>query len=208
MENDTNNAELDRPVAQGDVALSVQILDKSFGSKRILSNLKFDVRLGETVAITGPSGCGKSTLLRIISGLDREFNGQISAPDAIGFVFQEPVLLPWLSARQNLQVASGISVDAAQSALQTVGLADCSDLFPKQMSLGQQRRVALARAFAVAPKLLLLDEAFVSLDPKLADDMMTVFENLRSIAPIATVIVTHYVSEATRLADRIISIGD
>jgi len=208
MENDTNNAELNHPVAQGDVALSVQILEKSFGSKRILSNLKFDVRLGETVAITGPSGCGKSTLLRLISGLDREFHGQISAPDAIGFVFQEPVLLPWLSARQNLQVASGISAEAAQIALDAVGLAACSDLFPKQLSLGQQRRVALARAFAVAPKLLLLDEAFVSLDPKLADDMMALFEHLRSTAPIATVIVTHDVAEAKRLADRIISIGD
>ena len=173
----------------------------------MLHSVRFDLARGETLAITGPSGCGKSTLLRMISGLDRDYTGSVRGPHRIGFVFQEPVLLPWMRAVRNLEVTCDISSDTALGALEQVGLAACADLYPSQMSLGQQRRLALARAFAIKPQLLLLDEAFVSLDAKLADEMMGVFEALRSDMPVSTILVTHDMTEARRLADRIITLA-
>lgn len=187
--------------------LNVHVAEKSFGSTRILHDVVFDVSLGDTLAITGPSGCGKSTLLRLIAGLDRDFSGTIQAPDLIGFVFQEPTLLPWATALGNLTIACNIPHSAARDALGQVGLSHVGDQYPAQMSLGQQRRLALARAFAIRPKLLLMDEAFVSLDAALAEEMFSLFETLRASYPVATVLVTHDMTEATRLSSQIYTLG-
>lgn len=173
----------------------------TFAGRPVLGPVGFDLRAGETVALTGPSGVGKTTLLRILAGL-QPHRGTVERPDRLGMVFQEPTLLPWRSLRDNLTLPLRISADAAEDALTEVGLGGRGDDFPRQLSLGQQRRMALARAFAGDPELLLMDEPFVSLDTKLADEMMTLFEALRARRTVTTLLVTHVMSEAERLATR------
>lgn len=174
------------------------------GGAALLGPLALSVAPGETVALTGPSGIGKTTLLRIIAGLHRGWRGRLDLPGRLAMVFQEPVLLPWRDAVQNITLTTGCTAAAARAALAAVDLADRAGHFPGQLSLGQQRRLALARAFAGQPDVLLLDEPFVSLDPALAEEMMALFERLRAARPLATVIVTHAPAEAARLATRIL----
>ncbi|NIY78876.1 ABC transporter ATP-binding protein [Celeribacter sp. HF31] len=184
--------------------LHLDLRSVSAGGAHILGAIRLDIRAGETVALTGPSGVGKTTLLRVISGLHRDYEGEITRPPRLSAVFQSPTLLPWRRAWQNLTLTTGISKAQALDWLTVVGLADHADHFPEQMSLGQQRRLALARAFAASPDLLLMDEAFVSLDPKLADEMMQLFETLRTRHGTTTLLVTHDRTEAARLADRVL----
>ncbi|MFC6447977.1 ABC transporter ATP-binding protein [Shinella zoogloeoides] len=175
---------------------------KSGGPGGVLGPMALSLLSGETVALTGPSGVGKTSLLRIVAGLDRAFVGRCEAAKRIAMVFQEPVLLPWRTALQNLAIVARISEDEAQGWLEDVGLAGLGDRFPGMLSLGQQRRLSLARAFASGPDLLLMDEPFVSLDPALASDMMDLFERLIAARPCATLLVTHVRSETERLAGR------
>lgn len=174
------------------------------GPGDVLGPLSLSLVSGETVALTGPSGVGKTTLLRIIAGLEKNFIGTRFVPERLAAVFQEPVLLPWRSAIQNITIIANISASEAEDWLGKVGLAGLGHRFPGELSLGQQRRLALARAFAARPELLLMDEPFVSLDPALVNEMMTLFETLRRERPCATIIVTHVQAEAERLARRIL----
>ena len=185
-----------RPVAQ------LRLEGMRFGNRAILGPMDLTLMPSETLALSGPSGAGKTTLLRIMAGLETSFRGKLTRPDRVAVVFQEPTLMPWRSLRDNLTLTLGITPAAAETALDEVGLAGRGDDFPSQLSLGQQRRMALARAFASDPQLLLMDEPFVSLDPKLADEMMTLFETLRQGRDITTLIVTHVESEARRLGSR------
>jgi ABC-type nitrate/sulfonate/bicarbonate transport system ATPase subunit len=177
---------------------------KSGGPGGVLGPMALSLLSGETVALTGPSGVGKTSLLRIVAGLDRAFVGRREAAKRIAMVFQEPVLLPWRTALQNLTIVARVSEDEAQGWLEDVGLAGLGDRFPGMLSLGQQRRLSLARAFASVPDLLLMDEPFVSLDPALGSGMMDLFERLIAARPCATLLVTHVQSEAERLAGRIL----
>lgn len=212
MPRDTLSDDADIPSATsvpagGPPLLTVTIQNHSRGGRPILGPIGFSVAEAETVALTGPSGIGKSTLLRCIAGLDRPTDGHIDAPERLGMVFQEPLLLPWRSARDNLTLTTGVGHAAAEDLLAEVGLTACAGLFTGQMSLGQQRRLALARAFACAPRLLLLDEPFVSLDPPLAREMMTLLARLRARYRPATLLVTHSQEEACLLSDRILTLG-
>ncbi len=184
--------------------LAVALDGMSYGSRPVLGQISLTLGAGQTLALTGPSGIGKSTLVRIIAGLETKYEGQVMRPDQIGMVFQEPTLMPWRTVLDNLTLTAGVTEEGAEKALEEVGLGGRGGDFPRQLSLGQQRRLALARAFAGSPKLLLLDEPFVSLDPEMADEMMTLFETLRDRRDVATLIVTHSAEEATRLADRIL----
>ena len=134
----------------------------------VLGELSFSLANGEVAALVGPSGCGKTTLLRIVAGLDRDFDGSVALPahGMLGMVFQEPRLLPWRTVEQNVRLAAPYVTDASLDALfRTLGLAAHRDHYPGELSLGLARRVALARAFAVEPDLLLLDEPFVAAVP-------------------------------------------
>lgn len=184
--------------------LTVALDGMSYGNRRVLGQISLTLGAGQTLALTGPSGIGKSTLVRIIAGLETKYKGQVMRPDQIGMVFQEPTLMPWRTVLDNLTLTAGVTEAGAEKALDEVGLGGRGGDFPRQLSLGQQRRLALARAFAGSPKLLLLDEPFVSLDPDMANEMMSLFEALRDKRDVATLIVTHSVEEATRLADRIL----
>jgi NitT/TauT family transport system ATP-binding protein len=191
--------------------LDVDIKQKSFrtasGAKlQVLGELSLRLRSGEVGALVGPSGCGKTTLLRIIAGLDRDYDGSVVLPDhgRLGMVFQEPRLLPWRTLEQNVRLAAPAAKDAVLDVLfRALGLDGHRHHYPGELSLGLARRVALARAFAVEPDLLLLDEPFVSLDDALAARLRDELAELVSSRPVTTLLVTHNVEEAIGLADRL-----
>ncbi|MEO1138404.1 MAG: ABC transporter ATP-binding protein [Pseudomonadota bacterium] len=188
--------------------IHIDVQEKSFGHTPVLRNIRFDIPKGQTLALFGPSGIGKSTLLRLISGIDTRFSGTIDRPERIGIVFQEPTLLPWRSALENLRIVHpSLGHDACLEALASVGLEDKADAFPGQLSLGQQRRLSLARGFGASPELLIMDEPFVSLDEKTAEDMLTLTEQLIARDTPTTIFVTHARDEAERLASRIITLA-
>lgn len=196
--------------------LTIAIAEKRFAgaAQPLFAHLRLELAPGSVTALLGPSGIGKSTLLRLIGGIDRDFAGSITidgipahAAPAPGFVFQDPRLLPWLSARDNIRAAvPTLSAEAADAALAQVALAGHGDAWPHALSGGMQRRVALARALATNPRLLLLDEPFVSLDRALVDDMHELLM-VRIAAERPTVIfATHNPADAARLADRAITL--
>jgi NitT/TauT family transport system ATP-binding protein len=171
----------------------------------VISNLAFRLEPGQIGALIGPSGCGKTTLMRIIAGLDDRYEGAVQRPPGrLGMAFQEPRLLPWRSAEDNIRLAAPHASEAELDALfAPLGLAEHRAHYPGELSVGLARRVALARAFAIKPALLLLDEPFVSLDAPLALSLQRELAALVAGRGVTTVLVTHDVGEAIRLADRI-----
>lgn len=193
----SNQAPLNHPI-------SVRLESKSFGETKILGPIALDVNAGETLAILGPSGIGKTTLLRLIAGLDLRYDGIIQRPERIAMVFQEPVLLPWRSAIDNVLITTGATPEEARRHLADVSLSGREKDFPVHFSLGQQRRLALARAFAAKPDLLVLDEPFASLDEATAEQMFDLTSALIKAGGVTAILVTHSKLEAERLADRIV----
>ncbi len=179
-----------------------------------LRGLGFDVREGELVSLLGPSGCGKSTALRLIAGLLAPDEGEIrwaAASPEMGFVFQEPTLMPWADALTNARlplelkrVARGEGDARAKAALARMGLKGFESAYPRELSGGMKMRVSIARALVARPQLLLMDEPFAALDEitraKLNDDLLS----LAREDGITVIFVTHSVMESAYLSDRVL----
>lgn len=200
--------------------LDIEIRDKCYPAvgqataHPALHGVRLHMSGDEFVCVIGPSGCGKTTLLNIVAGLDRDFEGHVDLPHvpgraepAIGYVFQNPRLLPWRTAIENIELT--LPADNGHGALvedlvQAMGLEAFRHSYPQRLSLGLSRRVALARAFAVRPDVMLLDEPFVSLDEPTAERLRRLLVQTWKDRPTAVIFVTHDLREAIYLADRII----
>src|SRR5690348_10180076 len=190
-----------------------------FGTLEVLDDVSFTVGAGEVVAIVGPSGCGKSTLLSILGGLMQPAMGMAElrgAPPAdsfnpLTFVFQDFALLPWCTVESNVEFPlrhTALSVAARRAlvddALRRTGLTDFRAAYPKQLSGGMRQRVGIARALAVKPAILLMDEPLSALDSQTRELLMEDFIRLLADGSLGAVYVTHNLEEAVRLADRIV----
>ncbi|MAM61772.1 ATP-binding cassette domain-containing protein [Maritimibacter sp. UBA3975] len=196
------------------VPVRIDISEKRFGDTPLFRDLGLEIAGGEVLALIGPSGVGKSTLLRMVAGIDTDFDGLVEvdgkSPERApvpGFVFQDPRLLPWETATGNLRVVNPeLPVAEAHKLLGEMGLAGYEDALPGQLSGGMQRRVALARALAVAPGLLILDEPFVSIDRKLVRELSALLIEVIERYGHTVILVTHDPEDAARLADRVVVI--
>jgi NitT/TauT family transport system ATP-binding protein len=217
------------PGSEADIAglsVSLQGVTKIYDSGvAALGPLDLNVRKGEFVALVGPSGCGKSTALRIIAGLSAPTSGEVRVSyhgeegrpgqgisgQAIGFVFQEPTLMPWSSVRENVRLPLKLArVPATQAdarideALQRVGLLEFAKNYPRELSGGMKMRVSLARALVTDPDILLMDEPFAALDEitrfRLNNDLLALWRNLHK----TVIFVTHSVFESVYLSQRVL----
>lgn len=209
------------------MGIRISGVSKTFGDQTAVDGLSLDVETGSLVALLGPSGCGKSTLLRMIAGLETPDSGGrifINGEDAtrrsvqdrkVGFVFQHFALFKHRTVRQN--IAFGLELlrwgkpairRRVDELLDLVRLQEYGDRYPSQLSGGQRQRVSLARALAVQPRVLLLDEPFSALDAKVRKELRHWLRNLHEEMQVTTVIVTHDQEEAMEVADKIVVINE
>jgi NitT/TauT family transport system ATP-binding protein len=213
------SADRPRPV-EAPALVSLRGVRKTFANgTTALAGLDLDIRPGEFVSLLGPSGCGKSTALRIIAGLAQPSAGRVEWPGAagddhrseIGFVFQDPTLMPWANAADNVWlplrlrgVSRGAARERIEQGLAQVGLAGFASSYPRELSGGMKMRVSIARALALRPRLLLMDEPFAALDEitrfRLNDDLLRLQEDLG----MTVIFVTHSVYESVYLSTRIV----
>jgi sulfonate transport system ATP-binding protein len=198
-------------------AISLRGVSKSFGSLNVLHEIDLDIAAGSFTAIIGRSGCGKSTLLRLIAGLDDPTTGEIKISGNGAkprLMFQDARLLPWARTLDNVEVGLGIDRGTpagrarAQEALNHVGLGDRLKAWPATLSGGQRQRVALARALVSRPQALALDEPLGALDALTRIEMQRLIEDIWRTEGFTALLVTHDVSEALMMADRLLLIED
>lgn len=204
------------PVAAQGPAVRIDIRRKQFaavgqrGAIEVLRDIHLAVQPRSFVVLTGPSGCGKSTLLNIVAGLDPDYEGSVAfqaGEPRLGFVFQSPRLLPWRTVEENIALVLPKGDPRAAlipELIQRVGLEEAAHAYPERISLGMQRRAALARAFVVEPDILLMDEPFVSLDDPTAQGLRQLLIELWTRRPTTVLFVTHDRFEAVMLATRIL----
>jgi ABC-type nitrate/sulfonate/bicarbonate transport system ATPase subunit len=178
----------------------------------VIRGIKLRLEAGSFGALIGPSGCGKTTILKIAAGLDPDFSGEVRKPGKgrLGIVFQEPRLLPWRTVEENIRLAlpaHDAAVDLSEL-VEILGLGEHLTRYPGELSLGLARRTAIARAFAVRPDFLLLDEPFVSLDEAVAARLRDELVALTTRTRVTTLFVTHNLEEAIQLADRLFFLSD
>jgi sulfonate transport system ATP-binding protein len=200
-------------------SLTLRGVRKAFGAKSVLDGVDLHTPAGQFLAIVGRSGCGKSTLLRLIAGLDEPSAGTVDIagrPEGrrrlARMMFQEPRLLPWARVEANVAIGLGPTADRSEAldrsraALTMVGLHDRAGEWPSVLSGGQKQRVALARALVSAPRVLALDEPLGALDALTRIEMQHLLESVWLTRGFTAILVTHDVSEAVALADRIVLI--
>ena len=209
--------------------ISVKGLKKSFKNNEVLKGIDIEIQPGEVVAIVGPSGCGKSTFLRCLNLLEKPSGGQILYHDVdlvsadaktatkallgMGMVFQQFNLFPHLTVLDNIMLAPTMvkgedkksSQERAMALLKTVGLEDKKDAYPNQLSGGQQQRIAIARALAMKPEVMLFDEPTSALDPEMVGEVLDVMKKLAAEG-MTMLVVTHEMGFAREAADRVIFI--
>lgn len=195
--------------------LSIHIEKKQYSTQNqldtvpVISKLYFSIENNDFVCLVGPSGCGKTTLLNLIAGMDHDFQGEIALPQqhtapAIGYVFQNPRLLPWRTVRENIELASNAAPEVIDSLLAFMNLQHVHNAYPQHLSLGMSRRVSIIRAFAIDPDILLMDEPLVSLDPPTARQVRQLLIELWNTRPHTVLFVTHDLREAIALADKLV----
>lgn len=184
-------------------------ITKKYGEQTVLDNFSLTVSDGEKIALTGKSGIGKTTLLRILSGLEKADGGRVECDKQIAYMFQEPMLIPWKTAKENiLAVLKKEGYSLAQKYLDAVGLSDAADKAPSELSGGMAQRVSFARFLAYAEEsdasLLLLDEPFSALDKDTADKMLNLLLDF-SIGK-TVILVTHDENTAQKLGGRVVKL--
>lgn len=203
-------------IVQG-TPITLEAISKGYGNRTVLNDLQLRITAGQFVAVVGRSGCGKSTLLRLLAGLETANSGTLlsgnaplsQAKDDTRLMFQDARLLPWKKVIDNVGLGlHGNWRDYALQALATVGLADRANEWPAALSGGQKQRVALARALIHRPRLLLLDEPLGALDALTRIEMQGLIETLWQQHGFTVLLVTHDVSEAIALADRVLLIEE
>ena len=195
--------------------ITFEHVSKSFDSLEIFHDLSLHVDANQIVAVVGPSGSGKTTLLKLVTGIVQPDEGMITVAEGpVGYVFQEPRLLPWRTALDN--VAAGLRAQGsnkedargrAAAWLERVGLSGFEHYHPAELSGGMAQRVSIARAFAVDPRILLLDEPFSNIDQTLKGSLMEILQSIIRERQTTAMYVTHDLTEALRLADRIVEIS-
>ena len=197
----------------------IQNISKTYqaenGEVEALKGINFDVKEGEFISIIGPSGCGKSTLLSIISGLESKTNGEVYIDGKVGYMLQKDNLLEWRTIYKNvllgLEIQKALTEENKKYAIELLkkyGLYEFRNKYPTQLSGGMRQRVALIRTLAIRPKVLLLDEAFSALDYQ---TRLMVTEDIYKILKqenITTIMVTHDISEAISMSDRVIVLSN
>ena len=189
--------------------INIKDFSLSFGQEKIIDSFSLHLDKGEKIALMGPSGCGKTSLLRAIAGLIKPIDGSITLGGSVSFIFQEPRLLPWLSALENVNAVLSDSIATmaeAQKWLEAVGLGDSGDKLPSQLSGGMQQRVSIARALAYGGDILLLDEPMKAMDTETADAVAKLI--MEHAKDKTLIIVTHDEAEAKAFADKIYLYGN
>ncbi|MCL5733980.1 MAG: ATP-binding cassette domain-containing protein [Actinobacteria bacterium] len=194
--------------------IRLEHVTKRFDSLEVFRDLSLHVADNQIVGVVGPSGSGKTTLLKLVAGMVQADEGTIAVdPGAIGYVFQEPRLLPWRTSLDNvaatLRARGWEKTEARERAaawIERVGLKGFEDYHPAELSGGMAQRVSIARAFAVDPRVLLLDEPFSNVDLALKDSLMEILQRIIREGQTTVMYVTHDLTEALRLADRIVEI--
>ena len=185
--------------------IDIQIQSKFFDLNKVLEDIEFTIEDKEFISIIGPSGCGKSTFLNILANLEEDFKGNIEHPfENISFMFQDDRLLPWLTVKENLLLISKTKdLQEIEKILKLVDLENILEKYPKALSGGMKRRVALVRAFINQPEIILLDEPFTSLDFPTSQELKKEFLKLCNEFNPIVVLVTHDISEAILFSNRI-----
>ncbi|MGD9708965.1 MAG: ABC transporter ATP-binding protein [Halothiobacillaceae bacterium] len=197
------------PIESTQPILSLRGVTRLFEGGSGVADIDLDLHAGETLGICGVSGCGKTTLLRLIAGLENPDHGLIQHPAGrLGMVFQEPHLLPWMSAQGNVELVLGPNQgEKARAALREVGLAHAAGRYPAQLSGGMRQRVGIARALAIEPEVLLLDEPLASLDYFNRIELLELLRERVQEHGVAAVFVSHDVREIVSLCERVIVLG-
>ncbi len=186
--------------------LNINILEKKFAKTIILKDINISIEEGELISIIGPSGCGKTTILNIVSGLDTNYIGSLSGDfSKLSFMFQDDRLLPWLNIKDNLLLVSKTKdIEEIEELLSLIGLNHILNEYPNRLSGGMKRRIALIRAFINRPKIIVLDEPFISLDYPTSMALKKDFLIFCKKFNPTVILVTHDLSEAVHLSSRII----